>query len=107
MKSFYRLIILALTFVWLTPGVGVSEMADRQYYNLGLIAMKNGNFREALKEFTKATEINPDECKYYNDRGVAYKRLGELDKALADYNKSLGSTGCKETALSKSCTAAL
>ena len=89
MKSFYSLIILVLTFVWLTPGVGVSEMADRQYYNLGLIAMKNGNFREALKEFTKATEINGDECKYYNDRGVAYKRLGELDKALADYNKSL------------------
>lgn len=89
MKSFYSLIFLALTFVWLIPGVGVSEMADRQYYNLGLIAMKNGNFREALKEFTKATEIKPDECKYYNDRGVAYKRLGELDKAFTDYNKSL------------------
>ena len=54
MKSFYSLIILALTFVWLTPGVGVSEMADRQYYNLGLIAMKNGNFREALERVHKS-----------------------------------------------------
>ena len=33
--------------------------------------------------------MNPNEYKYFNDRGVAYKRLGDLEKALADYNKSL------------------
>ncbi len=89
MKSFWILILLTLVFLSLGQGVGVAEMSDRQQYNAGLVAMKNGNFREALQNFTKAAEMNPNEFKYYNDRGVAHKRLGDLEKALADYNKSL------------------
>ncbi|MGO9736037.1 MAG: tetratricopeptide repeat protein [Desulfomonilaceae bacterium] len=89
MKSFRILILLTLVFATLGPGFSAAEIADRQQYNAGLVAMKNGNFREALQHFTRAAEINPNEYKYYNDRGVAYKRLGDLEKALADYNKSL------------------
>lgn len=89
MKSFRILILLTLVFATLGPGFSAAEIADRQQYNAGLVAMKNGNFREALQHFTRAANINPNEYKYYNDRGVAYKRLGDLEKALADYNKSL------------------
>ena len=89
MKSFRILILLALVFASLGPGFSAAESTDRQQYNAGLVAMKNGNVREALQHFTRAAEMNPNEYKYFNDRGVAYKRLGDLEKALADYNKSL------------------
>ena len=89
MKPFRILILLTLAFALIGPGISAAEIADHQQYNAGLIAMKKGNVREALQHFTKAVEINPAEYKYYNDRGVAYKRLGDLEKALGDYNKSL------------------
>lgn len=89
MKSFWKLILLTLVLVSLGADVNAAGISDHQEYNAGLIAMKNGNFREALQHLTKATESNPNEYKYFNDRGVAFKRLGDLDKALEDYNKSL------------------
>lgn len=89
MKSFWKLILLTLVLASLGADVSAAGISDHQEYNAGLIAMKNGNFREALQHLTKATESNPNECKYFNDRGIAFKRLGDLDKALGDYNKSL------------------
>lgn len=89
MKSFRILILLTLILSSLGLQHCLAQGSDRQEYNSGLIAMKKGNFRDALQHFSKAAEINPGEYKYYNDRGVAYKRLGDLERALADYNKCL------------------
>ena len=36
-----------------------------------------------------AIKADPNNYRYYNDRGVAYKRTGDLEKALSDYTKAL------------------
>ena len=59
MKSFRILILLALVFASLGPGFSAAESTDRQQYNAGLVAMKNGNVREALQHFTRATGNEP------------------------------------------------
>ncbi len=89
MKSFWTLIFLTLAFNLHVCAVEAADNSDQWHYNTGLVSMREGNSREALKHFTKAIEINPKESKYYNDRGVAYKRSGDLEKALNDYEKSL------------------
>ncbi|MGD9817648.1 MAG: tetratricopeptide repeat protein [Desulfomonilaceae bacterium] len=63
--------------------------ANADHYNSGLLAMKTGNFQEAIDFFTKAIQEKPDDYRFYNDRGVAHKRLGNLESALSDYNKAL------------------
>lgn len=63
--------------------------ANPDHYNSGLLAMKTGNLQEAVQMFSRAIELNANDHRFYNDRGVAYKRLGNLEGALADYSKAL------------------
>ena len=58
------------------------------------MALRNGNLRGAINFFTKAISVkNSAEDKVYarlfRDRGSSYALLGEPEKALADYNKSI------------------
>jgi len=38
---------------------------------------------------TRAIEMNPDDAKAYYNRGIAYKRLGNDEKASADKKKAI------------------
>ncbi len=62
---------------------------ERQLYQQGLAAAKNGNLSQAIQEFTAAIEINPQFAAAYYRRGLASYDLGNLEKAIADYNQSL------------------
>jgi tetratricopeptide (TPR) repeat protein len=48
-----------------------------------------GENDRAVKLLTEAIRINPRNPKYYNNRGVAYKRLGLPAPALEDYTEAL------------------
>ena len=37
----------------------------------------------------KAIEINPHGADIYNNRGIAYRTKGEVDRAIADYSKAI------------------
>ncbi len=43
----------------------------------------------ALRAFTQALDIDPRSAHLFNNRGLAFHRLGEHDKALADFNAAL------------------
>ena len=43
---------------------------------------------QALSDFTKAVEIDPQCAQAYNNRGWAYVKRGQYDRALSDFNKS-------------------
>lgn len=66
-----------------------SAPRERDLYNEALLALKAGDTRTALDFFTRALNAEPGNYRYYNDRGVAYKRTGDLDKAIADYSRAL------------------
>lgn len=59
------------------------------YYRQGLSVLKKGAFEKSVNLITKAIELTPAEYRYYNDRGVIYKRMGKLERALEDYTKAL------------------
>ena len=62
---------------------------DDVNYRSGLRAVEAGDAKRAIESFTRAIASNPNDYRYYNDRGVAYKRSGDMDRALSDYNRSL------------------
>jgi tetratricopeptide (TPR) repeat protein len=46
------------------------------------------NFQDAINDCTKAIAISPnDNAEPYYNRGLAYANIGEITKALEDYNK--------------------
>lgn len=50
---------------------------------------KLGNFDQAIVEFTKAIDIDPNLAKAYNNRGVAYAQEGSLPRAIADFTMAI------------------
>jgi len=40
---------------------------------------------QAISDFNKAIEINPRLAEAYGVRGIAYKEIGQLDKACSDW----------------------
>ncbi|MBK6752043.1 MAG: tetratricopeptide repeat protein [Flavobacteriales bacterium] len=55
-------------------------------FNSGFIRMEYlGDTRAAVKDFTKALDLNTNYYQAWYNRGVALERLGSLDSAAADY----------------------
>ena len=48
-----------------------------------------GNLTQAMFDFNKAIEINPDDTNAYTDRGVIYAEQGDLTQAISDFNKAI------------------
>lgn len=65
------------------PGV------ERVYHNRGLAFYRVKMKKEALADYNKALELNPDYSYVYNDRGAIYLEGGRYQEALSDFNKSI------------------
>jgi len=50
---------------------------------------RGGDIPEAMEYLNKAIELNPKLERAYAFRGVGYEKLGEMDKAIADWKKAL------------------
>lgn len=59
------------------------------YFNLGLQAAQNGNYKQSLEHFTKSIELRPNDAITITNRGNIYLSIGELDKAVKDYDRAI------------------
>lgn len=48
-----------------------------------------GENEEAISDFTKLLETNPDFAPLYYNRGISYRNINKLDKAIEDYNNAI------------------
>jgi Flp pilus assembly protein TadD len=48
-----------------------------------------GHYKDAIKDFTRVIEIDPDNANAYFNRGCCYDSVGELDLAISDYSVAL------------------
>jgi regulator of sirC expression with transglutaminase-like and TPR domain len=48
-----------------------------------------GDLGKALQDHTKAIELNPNLAEGYYNRGTAYRRLGDPEHAIHDYERYL------------------
>ena len=65
-----------------------SHQADEKKKQKAL-TKANQSYGNALKKFTKATELNPAMYQAWNYVGYAQRRLGNYDDALAAYDRTL------------------
>jgi tetratricopeptide (TPR) repeat protein len=55
----------------------------------GSVYLKMDNTENAIRDFSKAIELNPNHPKAYHLRGLAREMAGENDQALADFGKAI------------------
>ena len=62
----------------------VIELTDR-----GRDCIDAGDNEQAILDLNRAIEIDPNYARAYNNRGVAYRRVDDLQASLADLNQAL------------------
>jgi tetratricopeptide (TPR) repeat protein len=58
-------------------------------YHLGVSALERCDFGRAIDHFTRALAIDPRDVEALAQRGLAWQRQGQIEKALADYEQAL------------------
>jgi tetratricopeptide (TPR) repeat protein len=59
------------------------------YRNRGVAHAAKREHDQAIADFSKAIELNPNYVKAYNDRAVAYTQKGDFQHAVADVTKAV------------------
>ena len=59
------------------------------YFNLAKIAVRQGDYAEAVSNFEKVIELKPVHVYSYEGLGAAYEAQGQFDKAVLGYAKAL------------------
>ncbi len=57
--------------------------------NFGIFLVENGEYRLAIDSLNQCTLLNKHDPEIFNYLGVAYYRIGDFDKAMLNYRKSL------------------
>ncbi len=86
MKPLYKHIVGLL---FLAASLSLYSQNAKQFYKAGESFVEAGNYTEAIAQFTKAIEINPDYVQAYIARAKANQSINELQKASDDYKRAL------------------
>jgi tetratricopeptide (TPR) repeat protein len=87
MRSILTLLTIFALMTFLPgPGVGADE---GDWVDKGLILLGKHEYNEAIKAFSTAIEIIPQDYQAYNYRGVTWALKGDFHTAIADYNKAI------------------
>src|SRR5215831_7079346 len=93
--GFSKWFLLLLTFfLGRSVVAGEAPSMDADAYNhRGVASYKKGQYDQAIADYTKALEINPNDAEIYNNRGVVYGATRRDDQAIADLTKALEING--------------
>lgn len=69
----------------------------RQYYKAGLAFSEAGNYKDAVGQFTRSLEIDPEYLQSYIERARAFEATGDLQKAADDLQQALSFEQKKES----------
>lgn len=68
---------------------GTSAQNARQFYKTGLTFVEAGNHKDAIDQFTKAVNIEPEYAQAYVERSRSYEATGEIQHAADDLKRAL------------------
>ena len=57
------------------------------FYDSGVNYADQGNFIQAIADFTKVIQLNPSVPEAYYNRAIAYTKVGNPIEAIADFTK--------------------
>ncbi|MGO9572249.1 MAG: tetratricopeptide repeat protein [Desulfomonilaceae bacterium] len=89
MKLMPVILLLLVSIFSAASSEAVPIRGGQDSHNSALQALQGGDVQTAVDLLSHAIKADPNNYRYYNDRGVAYKRTGDLEKALSDYTKAL------------------
>ena len=92
MSRGYVVVLLALVLLVggiLTGCGGAAKRTAESHFQQGNKLVEQGRYDDAIEEYTKAIELNPSLAIAYNNRGNAYRILGQLLWAIEDLDETI------------------
>ena len=86
-KAIMKKLSIALLFILFTLSTNAQSAED--YIYEGYTKGKSGDLYGAIKDYTKAIQINPNSFVAYNNRGLSKLKLKDFKGAIADYTKAI------------------
>lgn len=86
MKQVLRFLFISL---FLLGTFNSFSQSAGKLFSQGKDAAKEGRLEQAVDLLTKAIALKSDNDEYYEERGLVYEGLGDLSKAVADFDKAL------------------
>jgi tetratricopeptide (TPR) repeat protein len=79
-------VVLIFAALWAIPAAAI----DAGYYNdRANKYYEKGRYDDAIEDYTRALQVNPNDPVAYYDRANAYYRKGQYDRAVEDYTKAV------------------
>ncbi len=75
-------------FCFILLSSGLLAQSAKKHFKAGEDFVYAGNFPDAIEQFTKAIELDPDYDKAYIARADAYEKTGKLKEAAEDYDRA-------------------
>ncbi|MGI9462194.1 MAG: tetratricopeptide repeat protein, partial [Alphaproteobacteria bacterium] len=66
-----------------------NDKNSQAYFERAFIKIRLNQYKEAIKDYDKVIELNPDLAIAYNNRGNTIQHLQEYEKAIEDYDKAI------------------
>jgi len=86
MNNHSRLLVIIVTAC--LPLVAFTQNA-KQYYKTGLTFVEAGNYQDAIDQFTKALDLEPEYTQAYVERARSYEAYDDLKNAADDLKRAL------------------
>jgi len=80
-------VLIASTLYSLQPKVGGLSSGD--WVDVGRRMTDSGYYDEAIDAYSIATQLNPRGARAFAERGVAFHKLGDYERAVQDYHTAL------------------
>lgn len=86
--SYRIMIFVAIGLLFLSVSSVHAETAE-EHFNRGLAFYNQGNFSQAISEYIKSAEINPNHAETHFNCGKAYSKQGNPTLAIFEYTKAI------------------
>ena len=90
MLSYNRLVSIAILLCLVLSGcAGFRDTSQTEAYNrFAIRAAQAQLWNEAVFRWKQVINIDPEDAKAHNNLGVAYEALGNMDEAIASYQRA-------------------
>ncbi len=84
-----RKVLWWVVVIFLGSGSVLFAQSPKKYYKTGKEFLAKNAYQDAIEQFSKAIELKPEFTDAYIARAEVYETLGEKEKALEDYRRTL------------------
>ena len=80
--------LLAVVALLTATALGCASLQGVRAYRSGTAALARGQTTLAISELERASELMPDNSDVYNQLGLGHARAGQLDQAVAAFERA-------------------